>query len=384
MMNLGTLTDPSHTALIVVDLQNDYCSSLGAYGQAGTDLSMMPAVIARAARLIDAARDSGVLVIWLQQTSLRGGLSAAPSSLRSRDGYLARERCIDGTFGHAFVGPLAPRPEEPVIKKLRSSGFVGTMLDLLLDANGIRTCVLIGVGTEGCVEATARSAADHNYQPVIVEDCVASTRMDLHGHSISVMRTRARSTISDELIRSWRTSPFADGTRPGVALRVHASLDEIVRPQHSALVVAARAGTNPETAPLIEALVRSARQAGVLVVRLCPRDRRSALEAQAGQNELIVETFRPDGFEGSPLHLLLDERGIHTVVLAGAETQGEVESTARGAAHRNYYVVCVEDAVTTADRRLQDAALAIMRQRYDVAPAARLAAIWTGAKVGAE
>lgn len=384
MTDSSTMMDPGRTALIVVDLQNDYCSPFGAYGQAGTDLSMMPPVITRAARLIDAARDTGVLVIWLQQTTLRGGLSAAPSSLRSRDRYLARERCLESTFGHAFVDPLAPRPDEPVIKKLRSSGFVGTMLDLLLDANGIRTCVLIGVGTEGCVEATARSAADHNYQPVIVEDCVASTRTDLHRHSISVMRTRARITISDELIRSWRVSPFAGGMRPGLALRVHSSLEEIVRPQHSALVVVGHHGADLEADPSVEVLVRSARHAGVLIVRLHARGQRPAIETRAGQNELVVYAIRPDGFEGSPLHLLLDERSIQTVVLAGVETQGEVESTARGAAHRNYYVVCIEDAVATADLRLQESALAIMRQRYDVAPAARLAAIWTGVKVEVE
>jgi ureidoacrylate peracid hydrolase len=364
--------DPAKTALIVIDLQNDYCSPLGAYGRAGADLSMMPPIIERAGRLIDGARAAGVLVIWLQQTTLRGGLSAAPSSLRGRDRYLAVERCVDGTFGHAYVESLLPLEGEPVVRKLRSSGFVGTMLDQILDANGIRTCAMIGVGTEGCVEATARSALDHNYRPVIVEDCVASTRMDLHAHALRALRALAGVVTSEEVLSQWRAGPFAGDVRPRRAVRAHDTLGDLVRPAHSALLVVRERPQILATAALVR---RAARRVGAPVVHLCGSE--EAGPSAWRSDDLLLPMPGLDGFEGTALHWWLDRRDIHTVILTGGAAHRAVASTARGAVHRNYHVVCVEDAIDDGDPGLREAALAVMRQRYDTTSASTIDSLWT-------
>ncbi|MBM3450749.1 MAG: isochorismatase family protein [Armatimonadetes bacterium] len=367
-----TLVDmaaPQRTALIVIDFQNDYCSPDGAYGQVGTDLSMMPPVIDRAATVIDAARGAGALVIWLQQTTLRAGRSAAPSSLRSRNRYLARERTLDGTFGHAIVSQLQPRPDEPLIRKLRSSGFVGTMLDQVLTANGIEACVMIGVATEGCVEATARSARDHAYDVVVLRDCVASTRMDLHDCSLTTMASEARYVDASDALAAWRAHAAA------AAPARDRTLNGILDPPRTAVLLVESDDGRPDP-PAATAVARAAIQAGVPVLRV--RAAASPRHDAPGDGETLLTTIRQDAFEGAPLHARLRDLGARTVVIVGADAHRGVESTARGATHRNYHVVCVEDAIQAPRRDVLGAALAIMRQRYEVTTSAALAARWMG------
>ena len=135
---------------------------------------MTRAVVPNVIRMVDSARRHGVKVVWIQQTWLPGGASDSPAwiYMKRRNGLHA-DRCVDGSWGQRFVDGLNPEEDEPVIKKHRSSGFVGTNLDLVLRANRIETTVLIGVMTEGCVESTARDAAFYDYYVVLTPDCMA-------------------------------------------------------------------------------------------------------------------------------------------------------------------------------------------------------------------
>jgi nicotinamidase-related amidase len=358
-------------ALIVIDFQNDYCSPQGAYGQAGTDLSMMPPVIARAAEVIDAARRAGVMVVWLQQTTLRAGRSAAPSALRSRDRYLARERCVDGSYGHEIVAALTPGADEPMIKKLRSSGFVGTMLDQVLNANSVESCVLVGVATEGCVEATARSARDHGYRVIVLEDCVASTRMDLHTSSLVTMRGQVDVVRAEAVLGAWKSQ--VGGGHPA-ARSAPSAPEELTTPARTALLLIEQSGP---AGPLADDLAGAAARSGAMVCRIRLGEAYALRTERPG--EVFVVSIRDDAFEGSPLHAVLRDHRIRTVVLVGTDAHRAVESTARGAVHRNYHVLCIEDAIDAADRDIRDAALAIMRQRYDVMTGAGLLGLWRAA-----
>ena len=193
------LLDPRHTAFIVVDLQNDMVHPEGVFGP-----NPIERIVPSAAQLVDEAHSRGVLVTWLRNTVLPGGRSDSPAwlSYRSRHG-VTLDYTVKGTWGHALLDGLAPGPDDVLVDKHRSSGFVGTDLDTILRSNGIETVVVCGCMTEGCVESTVRHAAFLDYYPVVVEDVVASNTPALHDASLTVMRSQFRVLSASEIVASW-------------------------------------------------------------------------------------------------------------------------------------------------------------------------------------
>ena len=196
----GELLDPRHAALVVVDLQNDMAHPEGVFGPSPVEL-----IVPRAAELVHEAHAKGVLVVWLRNTVLPGGRSDSPAwlSYRSRHGF-GLEYTVEGTWGHELLDGLAPGPEDVVVDKHRSSGFVGTDLDTVLRSNGIQTVAVCGCMTEGCVESTVRHAAFLDYYSVVVEDVVASNTPSLHEASLAVMRSQFPVRPAREVVAVWR------------------------------------------------------------------------------------------------------------------------------------------------------------------------------------
>ena len=114
-----------------------------------------------------------------------------------------------GTPGHEFVKALTPHRGEPVVRKHRSSAFWGTNLELLLRSNGIRTVVIGGCTTEGCVESTARDAMFNDLYVVIAVDCVASDDREQHEASLLLMRHRFDLATADEIASVWAAAASA-------------------------------------------------------------------------------------------------------------------------------------------------------------------------------
>jgi nicotinamidase-related amidase len=208
---LGELVDPAHTALVVIDMQRDFCEPGGAFDRLGVDISMYPPVIPRVAGLIEGARRVGVQVIFIQMTVLPGRRSESPAQIRFNLrlhlashgeveplGYTA-----DGSVGQEILPELAPAAGDLVVKKYRSSGFWGTNLDMLLRSNGIKSILVTGCTTEGCVESTARDALFNDYYVTIVSDCVASDDRAQHDASMLLMRHRFDIATSDEVLEVW-------------------------------------------------------------------------------------------------------------------------------------------------------------------------------------
>jgi nicotinamidase-related amidase len=168
---------------------------------------MTQAVVPKVIEMVDAARRQRVPVVWIQQTWLPGGASDSPAWLymKRRNG-LHRDRCVDGTWGQQFVDSLRPQGDEPVVKKHRSSGFVGTNLDLILRSQRIETTVVIGVMTEGCVESTARDAAFYDYYVVLTPDCMASDVLAWHEASLLTMGGRHDIVPGSEIRRLWEAA----------------------------------------------------------------------------------------------------------------------------------------------------------------------------------
>lgn len=216
---LSELVDPSYTALLVIDMQNDFCSAGGASDRGGDSLSMYPEVIGRTAGVLRAARSRGVPVLFARMVALPDGQSDSPAWIRLRmragraqpaDGT-AWTFTVDGTWGADFVAALRPEPGERVVTKYRSSALHGTDLDTLLRSNGVRTLVITGCTTEGCVESTIRDAVMHDYFTVLLSDCVGSDDQALHQASMRVMTAyRTDVATSAELIEAW-SAPAAAG-----------------------------------------------------------------------------------------------------------------------------------------------------------------------------
>ncbi len=188
-MSLQDWIAPERTALLIIDMQADFVSPDGAAGRWGADLSSVPAAVSAAQRLAEAARSTGVPVIFT-------GLFTRPETdspvllerLRRRGGDPEVEAaiCRDGEAGSAFVGPQ-PGPGELVVRKTRYSAFWETDLDEHLRAIGVDTVVLAGVTTECCVDGTARDAFNLDYHVIVAADACAAYEPDLHVGALKVM-----------------------------------------------------------------------------------------------------------------------------------------------------------------------------------------------------
>lgn len=205
---LGELVDPSRAALVLIDIQNDFCHPDGCYGQIGKDLSQIQELLPRVVTLLEGARRAGVPVIWVQQTLLPNALADSPSWLRRRTrSAMALEWTLEGTWGADFIEPLRPRPGEPRVEKHRSSAFVGTCLDLLLRSNEMQSLVVAGVVTQGCVESTVRDATFYDYYVVLVQDCVGTIDRELHAASMRCQSTRCDFADSEAILAQWAAAP---------------------------------------------------------------------------------------------------------------------------------------------------------------------------------
>jgi nicotinamidase-related amidase len=212
LTELDELVDPVHTALVVVDMQRDFIEPDGLFGSLGIDLSMYAESRPRLASLLGAARMSGTTVVHLQNTTLPDRMSDSPAQIRfnlrmhkdARRNQPPLRYTIPGTPGHDFAREFMPLQNELVVRKYRSSGFWGTNLNMLLHSNGIKTVVVGGCTTEGCVESTARDAMFNDFYVVIAEDCVASDDRRQHEASMLLMRHRFDMAVGDEIQRIWR------------------------------------------------------------------------------------------------------------------------------------------------------------------------------------
>ena len=219
LTELSELVDARHAALVLVDMQRDFVEPDGAMGRLGVDLGMYPPMRPRLAGLLEAARVAGVLVVHIQMSALPDRLSDSPAQMRFnlrmhaavRAGGPPLRYTVEGTPGHEFVEELRPREGELVVPKWRSSAFWGTNLNLLLRSNGIRSVIVTGCTTEGCVESTARDALFNDYYVVIVEDCVASDDRAQHDASLLLMRNRFDIAHAAEVAAEWDAAAVRTG-----------------------------------------------------------------------------------------------------------------------------------------------------------------------------
>lgn len=210
---LEEIADPKHTALLVVDVQNDNSSPKGFMALKGRDISWIREVIPRIETVLVEARRLGLLVIFVRMTRSKDGRyeSAPMLRLREKSEFLrdATEYEIEGTWGHEVLDELEPKPNERQINKYCPSALTATPLNLMLMSRGIRTVAVVGLRTEVCVESTVRDLPQYGYYPVVLRDCVCSSRQDLHEAALLVMSDQYDVVTSEELLKVWRSASEA-------------------------------------------------------------------------------------------------------------------------------------------------------------------------------
>ena len=187
-------------------MQVDFAAPEGALGRVGVDLGAVPAALAAAKRLADAARDSGVPVVFVGlQTSSEEDSPAWGERMRRRGGDPDSDSslCREGTPGAAFVGPT-PHAGEAVIGKLRYSGFFRTDLDATLQRLAVDTLVVCGLTTECCVDCTVRDAFHLDYHVFIASDACAAYEPELHEGALRSLELNcAILTNTDAVAAAW-------------------------------------------------------------------------------------------------------------------------------------------------------------------------------------
>lgn len=193
--------DPAHTALIVIDMQNDFCAPGGFGERLGNDITPTRAIIPAIAGLLDAARAAGLCVIHTREGHLPDLSDCPPAKLeRSRQqgagigdpGPMGRI-LIRGERGHDIIPELKPLEGETVIDKPGKGAFYATGLDNLLRARRIESLLLCGVTTHVCVSTTLREANDRGYRCLVLEDATAA--YDPRDHEAALHMTRQQGGI---------------------------------------------------------------------------------------------------------------------------------------------------------------------------------------------
>ncbi|MDZ4374204.1 MAG: isochorismatase family cysteine hydrolase [Phenylobacterium sp.] len=197
---------PERTALVLIDLQKDFC--LEGYGthRAGRDVTAAQRAARGAARLLETARTAGMAIAHVAFWTLpdHGSDSGPWLAQRRRSTFSSESLCLADSDGAAFIDEVAPRPGELVVRKHRYSAFTGTNLDVLLRARRIQSVVLCGVSTNACVESTARAAFELDYYVCVPPDATGSWDRTLHDATLANVNHRLGVTLgADELVALW-------------------------------------------------------------------------------------------------------------------------------------------------------------------------------------
>ncbi|MCY0882105.1 MAG: cysteine hydrolase [Firmicutes bacterium] len=216
---------PQNTALIIIDMQQDFCAPQGYIAQMGYDIALTARAIDPIARLLAAARGVPDLLVLFTREGHRPDLSDLPANKRWRsrrmgagigdNGPLGRI-LVRGEPGWEIIPELTPQSGEPIIDKPGKGSFYATDLDLILQRRQIRNLIITGITTDVCVHTTMRQANDRGYECILVGDACGATEESNHQaalHMITMQGGIFGAVIDSDpivqLFRRWQSAADA-------------------------------------------------------------------------------------------------------------------------------------------------------------------------------
>jgi ureidoacrylate peracid hydrolase len=179
--------DPERTAVLVVDMQNDFGAVGGMFHRAGIDISGITSAVSATRGVLDAAREVGIPIVYLRMEHepdlsdtgptdgphwIKHSPNGVGDTVTAPDGSRSRI-LVRGTWNSEIVEELSPEPGDRVVSKHRYSGFFETELDEVLRGLGATHLLVTGCTTSVCVESTVRDAMFRDYHCIVLEDCTA-------------------------------------------------------------------------------------------------------------------------------------------------------------------------------------------------------------------
>lgn len=176
--------NPQHSALLIVDVQNDYCHKEGCLAQQDLDVSMVEEMMPNLKNMISAMKELSVPIIYIQ--TIHEDSTDSETWIKRLKGKNQKNLCRKDTWGAQFY-QLEPDKDDVIVIKHRYSAFIHTRLESVLRALKIETLLMAGVSTNICVESTARDGFMLDFEVIFLSDCTAAFSREAHDMTLQTI-----------------------------------------------------------------------------------------------------------------------------------------------------------------------------------------------------